>query len=84
MFHINVGIAHKRGILIYVDEILPSTEIYFDTCFTECIFVQVKDFNNHVLTFGAVYRSPSSNNDNNDNLCKLITEACKSCSGRLL
>jgi hypothetical protein len=84
MFHINVGIAQRRGILIYVAEILSSAELYFDIPFNECIFVQAKDLNNIVLTVGAVYRSPSSDNVNDENLCKLITEACKSCSGRLL
>ena len=83
-FCVNIGIKGKRGILIYIDSILSSSIININSSFSEFLFVQIKLFENYNLTIGAIYRSPSSNSENNLALVKLINTVIKSIHGKIL
>ena len=84
MFCLNVGANKSRGIIIYVNDKLPCVELNFELDFSEYIFVQIKDSNFKTLTIGAVYRSPSSGSENNNNLLKLIDTAKRMLPEKLL
>jgi len=83
-FCCNIGKDKCRGIIIYVDVNMRSTEVDIDEIFDECIFVQVRGVNMGVLTIGAIYRSPSSKVVNDNCLMNLINCVNSQSQGKLL
>jgi len=65
----------NRGIIVYVDKKLNSTQISFSTSAQEYVALTLKSRGANVC-FCTFYRSPSSSNENNIHINKLITEIC--------
>src|SRR6188768_921614 len=42
MYSSNIGTVSSRGIIIYVNSALHSSQVEIDTKFQECVFVQIK------------------------------------------
>ena len=70
----NVDKCNKRGIIIYINCKLSSTEIALVSVFSEYLFVQIKGISTQTITVGAIYRSPSSTAENDNYLFNLINE----------
>lgn len=71
-----------RGMLLYIHRTLQAKEVSMGSEYNENIFVKVKLNNNDNLLIGLLYRSPSaqqnianSDNNNKNNLLKLINES---------
>ena len=84
LFAVNIGVACSRGIIVYVDCDLAASSVDISSSFSEFMFVQIKLSSDCFLTIGAIYRSPSSNAENNTALLKLINTVVKSINGKLL
>ena len=84
LFAVNIGVACSRGIIVYVDCDLTASSVDISSSFSEFMFVQIKLSSDCFLTIGAIYRSPSSNAENNTALLKLINTVVKSINGKLL
>jgi hypothetical protein len=63
-----------RGICLLIKHELMPSSVQVMSKFNECIFVDCKLQGMDNLTIGLVYRSPNSNQENNENLNKLIME----------
>ena len=70
--HSNTG----RGVSIYVKEGIKYERIEFRTQFCDNIWVKLKVRGNYSILLGCVYRSPNSNQENNDALLRLLQKAC--------
>ena len=64
-----------RGIIVYVNNLLQSKQLYFESEALEYLVIEVV-FNHIRLAVTTVYRSPSSTDENNDALNNLIFEIC--------
>ena len=71
----NLHVNNNRGILVYVRENHLSSQLQLASTFEEHIAVQLKA-NNNKLNLVAIYRSPSSSNENNKSLLELISSVC--------
>ncbi|MFI5407391.1 MAG: endonuclease/exonuclease/phosphatase family protein [Nitrososphaerales archaeon] len=80
MYCCNIGTVGSRGVIIYVNSALHSSQVETDTKFEECVFVQIKMRDARNLLVGGFYRSPNSSLENNLHLEKLITEINKDSS----
>ena len=65
---------NTRGVIIYVDNVLTSSEINFEVSFNENIFVRI----NSDTVIGNIYRSPSSTDENDSKLYELVDTLSKS------
>ena len=70
-FHGNRG----RGVSIYVKECYATEVIPLHNNFIEKVFVKITMKSHKKLIIGCIYRSPNSNNGNNDALLTLLEEA---------
>ena len=68
MFTNDLDSTHTRGVAIYVDQQLDASEVNIETKFNESVFIKIKSG----LIIGNIYRSPGSNQDNDNALCALI------------
>ena len=67
-----------RGVLIYVDDRINADLVDMPTtAFKECLFVKVHYSNDAKFILGNIYRSPSSTDKNDEELCKLIKYVAK-------
>jgi hypothetical protein len=76
--------VNNRGVLIYVDNTLESNLLEMDCNHKEHIFVTLKCKNSIKLTVGNIYRSPSSNSDDDQLLYDLINSLSRSSTEKLL
>jgi len=84
LFSVNISVANRRGVIVYVDSALYSCQQEIDEEFDEFIFVNIKDGFSNVFTLGAFYRSPHSSQENDNKLFTLLdTIKCK-ITGKLL
>ena len=60
MYSSNVGTVSSRGIIIYVNSALHSSQVEIDTKFQECVFVEINMCNARNFLVGGFYRSPNS------------------------
>ena len=74
MFTTNLDRGHGRGIAVYVDSSLSATPIYQDSDGAEQLWLRVKLARGDYLTFGCVYRSPGSTEENNELLNKTLRD----------
>ena len=65
---------HGRGIIIYTSTSLSFSELYLNSDFQEHVVVSTRLHGNDTLVIGAVYRSPSSDDENNEKLISLLEE----------
>ena len=84
IFSSHVGEDKYRGILMYVDKNLISSQFEISEDFEECLFVKVKGLCEDVIPIGCIYRSPNSTVDNNKQLLNLITTFNKELSCKKL
>ena len=63
---------------IYIDERLKSCEINVASDFSEFLIVKIYMANDKTLHLGALYRSPSSCINNDDNLLNLLDTISRS------
>jgi len=75
MFSNNLDNVNSRGVIIYVDKCLHSSEISIETKFSENIFVKI----NSDLVIENIYRSPGSGKENDSELYDLIQLISKKC-----
>ncbi|VDI03141.1 Hypothetical predicted protein [Mytilus galloprovincialis] len=76
MYEKNLETDEGRGLLLYIDSNLESTEVNMEAQFQENIFIKIKLNQNDKLLIGLIYRSPSNNTkEYNDKLTELISEA---------
>ena len=71
----NLFINHNdngRGICIYTHTSINATEVCFDSNFNEFLSLEIKLEQGNQLLLCSVYRSPSSTDENNKNLCDFI------------
>ena len=63
-----------RGICIYINDKFEIIERFHDyeSLFSPCIFCKIKTTDNNTFILGAIYRSPNSSDEENDNLLKLF------------
>ena len=75
----------KRGIIIYIAEHLNAAQTSIDcSSFKECIFYDIISTNQRDhITVGCIYRSPDSDEENNNKLLDLLKEADKKNPNRL-
>ena len=65
-----------RGMILYIQKLLPVTEVKMSTNFCENIFVKIRLNNHDSLLVGLIYRSPScQDEEGNSRLRELISEA---------
>jgi exonuclease III len=64
-----------RGIAVYIRNHITASQIMLKTIAKENIWCELKLKDNDTLLLGCIYRSPTKNNENTDNLCKLLIEA---------
>ena len=76
--------SSSRGVLIYVDSNLESSEISINSLFNEYVIVKIKGANGVYLTVCNVYRSPNSSCENDTNLSELINKLCCNTKGDIL
>jgi hypothetical protein len=74
----------SRGVLLYVDNSLESSEISIDSLYNEFIIVKIKGANGVYLTVCNVYRSPNSSYENDIKLSELINKLCSDIKGDIL
>jgi len=84
MFCKNVGVDKCRGIIIYVDNSIYSTELDISSTFSEFILIQLKDKTSSILTIGSFYRSPNSTKENDKNLVDLFNHINLTINGKIL
>ena len=77
MFSTNIENDKGRGCLLYISQELKAVQIHLNVEYEEYVCASVKLNNEDKLLIGLVYRSPNSNNDYNNMLQKLLSEACK-------
>ena len=70
MFKSNVG----RGIIIYSAHHLLASELEVSTGYESSLWTNIQITKSHNIIVGAIYRSPSSDIDNNNNLIELLKE----------
>jgi hypothetical protein len=76
MFEKNIDTKEGRGLILYINNTLDTTETHMETNFQENLFVKIKLNQTDRLLVGLVYRSPSNRtSEYNDKLCSLISEA---------
>ena len=66
----------ERGINIYTLKTLCATNLELDTQFQDSVWCKIKLKKADNLLLGCIYRSPNSQEDNNEKLFKLIKQAC--------
>jgi len=84
LFSININVESHRGVIIYVDSSLDVSQVDMPVNFNECLGVQIRLSAVYSITICGVYRSPSSNGENDKHLCELIDSLSNQVHGRLL
>ena len=81
----NLGASGIRGICIYTRETIKAQETVFSSNNAkENLWVTIQLRGADVLLAGCIYRSPGSNRDNNEALCKLLNAAADTKPSHLL
>ena len=65
-----------RGVVIYLRNGIAGSLVDLDENFDESVWIQITLDKTYIL-FGCIYRSPSSESENNVNLCKLLEKSCE-------
>ena len=73
-----------RGVIIYTSKTLCVTNLELDIQFQESLWCRIKLNKADNLILGCIYRSPNSQEDNNENLFKLIKKVCNMKPSHLL
>ena len=77
MYCKNIENKKGRGLILYIDSTLNSSQIEMTTHYVENIFIEIKLNGRDKLLVGLLYRSEKGSSENNDILNSLITEARK-------
>ena len=81
----HLGSSGLRGVAIYASDQLLVAEISFPgNSFSEQIWLRVRLSGNDVLQLGCIYRSPSSEDANSQQLCALLKEVMDAQASHLL
>jgi hypothetical protein len=73
VFEKNIDTEEGRGLILYIDNKLDTTETHMGTNFQENLCVKIKLNQTDRLLVGLVYRSPSNRtSEYNDKLCSLL------------
>ena len=81
----NLGSSSRRGIAIYVSNVIQATELSFNIQFSEHLWVSIPLLNNDLLRVGCIYRSPTADlATSTESLCDLLSVAAESCSHLLI
>jgi hypothetical protein len=77
----NLSVEKRRGVLLYVDVALTSTQLDIESAFNEYIAVKIRGEFNELLVCN-VYRSPNSSAENDKHLFEFInhTDSTYSCN----
>lgn len=75
---------NSRGVIIYVDSALESSEISLTSNFKENVIIKVKGSDNLNLTVCTIYRSPNSSLENDYDLSKLLNDLCFTTKGHII
>jgi exonuclease III len=67
----NLSVEKRRGVLLYVDVALTSTQLDIESAFNEYIAVKIRGEFNELLVCN-VYRSPNSSAENDKHLFEFI------------
>ena len=62
--------------VLYINKELGAKEVKLGSDFEECVFAESKVNNDDKLLIGLFYRSESGTRDNNENLRKIMQDAC--------
>lgn len=85
MYSKNLETDEGRGLILYIDQRLESSELKMNITFCENLFIKIKLNNNDKLLLGLIYRSPSNNSmEYIDSLCNLLNEAASKGFSHLL
>ena len=80
----HLGASGIRGVCIFAHNSLQVSEVSFSTPFSEQVWLRVELARNDALLIGNLYRSPSSTENNNNDLCKLLEEVSRAQYSHLL
>ena len=80
----NTDLNTGRGVIIYTSKTLCVTNLELDIQFQESLWCRIKLNKADNLILGCIYRSPNSQEDNNENLFKLIKKVCNMKPSHLL
>ena len=72
-YHATLG----RGITVLIDSDLKAEELSMTSIFLESTWLKISLKNNRILLLGCLYRSPNSNEENNNHLLDLLEEASR-------
>jgi hypothetical protein len=76
MFEKNIDTEEGRGLILYIDNKLDTTETHMETNFQENLFVKIKLNQTDRLLVGLVYRSPTNRtSEYKDKLCSAMSSA---------
>ncbi|VDI61927.1 Hypothetical predicted protein [Mytilus galloprovincialis] len=86
MFPDNFSSKSGRGILIYVKRELKAVEVNIESEFKEHVWVKINLKDNDKLLTGCIYKIPSSDKTNHENLDELLMKVSRleEIFGRLL
>ena len=77
--------SNNRGIIVYVSQNLSCKLLNVNIDFSEFLLLEIEGFNVcNKTTIGVIYRSPSSNSDNDLNMYKLINSICQDNKNNLI
>jgi len=68
--------GNNRSIIIYVKDYLNCKQLSLKL-FEEYVLLQLEGKNGKKFNITTIYRSPSSSQDNNSELCSFINDVCK-------
>lgn len=83
LYSVHVGEEGYRGIILYIDSNLYSSQFECSIAFEECLFVELK-IDKTDLLLGSFYRSPNSTEANSKLLIDLINKVNDEHHGKLL
>ena len=84
MFCANIENDKRRGCILYISQELKAVQIHLNVEYEEYVCASVKLNNEDKLPIGLVYRSPNCNNDDNNMLQELLSEACNNNCSHIL
>ncbi|MFI5407563.1 MAG: hypothetical protein ACHQ1D_13755, partial [Nitrososphaerales archaeon] len=84
LFSTNVGALQSRGIIMFVNNLVPCTHANICTKFEECLFVKIHGSSGNNLLIGVFYRSPNSLPDNDRNLYNDLDKLRSDFCGKIL
>ncbi len=74
-FHCNTTSTGNRGVGIFTKNSLNCLEVHFNDSAHETIWLETKLVNQDRLLIGCIYRSPNSNNINNEDILNSLKQA---------